>query len=348
MDNLKEMLFYGGIDAESYKKILNTIKDENKKSLRMYSALCSFVFMVCFLASFTSELLYYNRMLYLSVFSVTMVIHIILMFVKKDWTIFLEDLFVCEMYGFGICLSVINPNIPTLSYIILLFVIPLVFTDVPVRIIGGMIISIIVYIISASFVMTKDMFKFNVYNMLIYSFISVVVSTYLSRVKIERMALIYRNKRLISYDQMTELYNRGSYDKDIQRLTEKKEYLKIISMDVNGLKRENDTYGHAAGDDMIIAAANCFRKVIEPYGKCYRTGGDEFTAIIEKETSQDFHQLLQKEAETYILKTGTKLSISVGEADNNDSNKLRDIIHLADKRMYEEKKKYYILICDAR
>lgn len=343
MNNLKELLLYGGIDAESYGKILGTIREENRKSLRMYSVLCSFVFFVCFVGSLVSKLMYANRTLYLVVFIIMTAIHITLMFVRKHWTVFLEDLFVCTVYGFGICLSVVHPDIPTLSYIILLFVVPLVFTDTPIRIIGGMIISIIAYVISAYATMTKDMFTFNIYNMLIFSFLSVVVSTYLSRVKIERMALIYRNKRLISYDQMTGLYNRGSYDKDIQKLKENREYLKIISMDINGLKRENDTYGHVAGDDMIVAAADCFRKVIEPYGKCYRTGGDEFAAIIEKETADDFHLLLQKEAGTHLLKTGTKLSISVGVADSKDAESLRDIIQLADKRMYDEKNEYYII-----
>ena len=87
---------------------------------------------------------------------------------------------------------------------------------------------------------------------------------------------------------MTGLYNRASYDKDIQSVNPQ-EYFKLVSMDVNGLKRENDTYGHAAGDEMIMSAADCLKKVIAPYGKCYRIGGDEFTAIL-KGTSKNHRQ----------------------------------------------------------
>ncbi|MGN0576041.1 MAG: GGDEF domain-containing protein, partial [Ruminococcus sp.] len=224
---------------------------------------------------------------------------------------------------------------------------PLVFTDIPIRIIGTMLFAIIVYLIVALPVMPDEFMAFNMYNIVSFSLVSMTLSSYLSRVKIERMLLMHRNKFLIECDQMTGLYNRASYDKDIQSV-KPQEYFKLVSMDVNGLKRENDTYGHAAGDEMILSAAECLKKVIAPYGKCYRIGGDEFTAIIKKPTDQNFRKLLHDEAEKHICTTGTKLSISVGEADTRDSDSIRDIMNLADTRMYDEKKEYYRLSGDKR
>ena len=45
MINMKKLMLYGGIEAEEYKEIAGNIKEENKKCLRMYSVLCSIVFL---------------------------------------------------------------------------------------------------------------------------------------------------------------------------------------------------------------------------------------------------------------------------------------------------------------
>ena len=347
MINMKKLMLYGGIKAEEYKEIAGNIKEENKKCLRMYSVLCSFVFLGLCAVSFVSKIGYVNRIIYLTAFVLTTLIHLALVVLKTDKIMLLEDLFIFILYGFGIGLSVNNPETPTLTFIILLVVVPIVFTDIPLRFISTILIAIIVYLIAAIPVMPMDVLGFNMYNICAFSFVSIALSSYLSRVKIERMLLMHRNKFLIECDQMTGLYNRASYDKDIQSVNPQ-EYFKLVSMDVNGLKRENDTYGHAAGDEMILSAAECLKKVIAPYGKCYRIGGDEFTAIIKTKTEHNFSKMLHDEAEKHICKTGTKLSISVGEADTGDSDSIPHIMHLADTRMYDEKKEYYRLSGDKR
>ena len=254
MINMKKLMLYGGIEAESYKEIAGNIKEENKKCLRMYSVLCSFVFLGLCAVSFFSEIGYVNRVIYLIAFIMTTLIHMALM-LKSNRIVLLEYLFIFIMYGFGISLSVNNPDTPTLTFIILLVAVPIVFTDIPLRFISTMLIAIIVYLIAAFPVVPVDVLGFNMYNICTFSFVSMALSSYLSRVKIERMLLMHRNKFLIECDQMTGLYNRASYDKDIQSVNPQ-EYFKVVSMDVNGLKRENDTYGHAAGDEMILSAAD--------------------------------------------------------------------------------------------
>ena len=50
-------------------------------------------------------------------------------------------------------------------------------------------------------------------------------------------------------------------------------------MDLNGLKHVNDSCGHAAGDELICAAADCMKNSFSEYGKVYRIGRDEFVVI---------------------------------------------------------------------
>lgn len=57
-------------------------------------------------------------------------------------------------------------------------------------------------------------------------------------------------------------------------------------MDLDGLKRINDTYGHDAGDNAIVQIANAMRQASERREVCIRSGGDEFLVfgIAEKES----------------------------------------------------------------
>ena len=63
-------------------------------------------------------------------------------------------------------------------------------------------------------------------------------------------------------------------------------------MDLNGLKKANDTLGHSAGDELICAAANCMKFAFASYGKIYRIGGDEFVVLIQESVS-DIDSILQ-------------------------------------------------------
>ena len=59
-------------------------------------------------------------------------------------------------------------------------------------------------------------------------------------------------------DELTRCYNRRAYEEDINKLDLSKEWV-YISMDINGLKRANDSFGHVAGDELIRAAADCMK-----------------------------------------------------------------------------------------
>ena len=91
-------------------------------------------------------------------------------------------------------------------------------------------------------------------------------------------SLIYRSNT----DELTKCYNRRSYEDDILQddgIQTETDFV-YISMDVNGLKSVNDTLGHEAGDELIKGASECMHKCFGSYGKVYRTGGDEFVALI--------------------------------------------------------------------
>lgn len=152
----------------------------------------------------------------------------------------------------------------------------------------------------------------------------------------------------ISEDPLTGLLNRYAYNKDLKEIESlgcPPIDLVVFSIDVNGLKLTNDTLGHSAGDELICGAANCISKVFSQYGKCYRTGGDEFIvlAYIDKprvnKLALDLTQLVQK----WRGKDVKKLSLSIGYslAAKNIDVSIEQLIVLADREMYKAKNAYY-------
>lgn len=147
-------------------------------------------------------------------------------------------------------------------------------------------------------------------------------------------------------DELTGIYNRRSYETDLEELNEDKiQDLVVISFDLNGLKVVNDTQGHQAGDLLLQHSAYCINDIFSPYGKVYRVGGDEFMALLHLDAQEmpsikkTFLEKQKKESKT----AGINISISCGYACHveHKDGKIGDLVMLADKNMYQEKALHY-------
>lgn len=148
-------------------------------------------------------------------------------------------------------------------------------------------------------------------------------------------------------DELTGLLNRHAYEDEITKL--KKDGLRdnfvYFSFDVNGLKVSNDSLGHEAGDELLLGASECIKQCFGSYGNVYRTGGDEFVAMIYTDSERlekivdDFKEKTSSWAGKYI----ESITISCGYVQRKDAAdlSLHQIAVMADKKMYEDKTKYY-------
>lgn len=154
---------------------------------------------------------------------------------------------------------------------------------------------------------------------------------------LEKRRVMEQLERLSYEDTLTGLYNRNRYN-EVRTAMKKKapDKLGIIYMDLNGLKRANDTFGHDYGDKLIRRTAKILKKII---GKdTYRIGGDEFVAIcpgIEKEDLEQKTGLLRQRAKE------EKIEVSIGISWRDENVHIKEQLFEADQRMYEEKKIYY-------
>ena len=159
-----------------------------------------------------------------------------------------------------------------------------------------------------------------------------------------------RDKGLFDFayrDELTGLYNRRAYEESLNQIRKEKgssEYIAVAVFDVNSLKEINDKIGHTAGDELLKGASSIIERVYGHYGKCYRTGGDEFVAILEQpiENIITLEETFESIVAKWHGKQVTELSISYGIAFSEQKDFSIDaLISLADKRMYINKQTYY-------
>lgn len=120
----------------------------------------------------------------------------------------------------------------------------------------------------------------------------------------------------------------------------------LFVMDVNDFKLINDTYGHIVGDLVLIEVAKRVQRVIKNGDSFCRIGGDEFTLLIqdikEEEELETFIESLKAEFDEPMFVRGyeIKVNISIGAAIYPmDGVSHLELYHIADRRMYENKRK---------
>ncbi len=157
-----------------------------------------------------------------------------------------------------------------------------------------------------------------------------------------------REERLIRIamtDGLTRLFNRRSYEEDLEEYEQNgiTDDFVMLSADVNGLKKVNDTMGHAGGDELIKGTAECLLMAIGKKGKVYRTGGDEFAAILHTDDPQSICRDIEEKMNYWRGKYSDTMSISLGFASYADNKELsiHELEKKADDEMYHAKAMYY-------
>lgn len=151
--------------------------------------------------------------------------------------------------------------------------------------------------------------------------------------------------RISMTDEMTRLFNRRCYDEDLKSFSKDgmSEDFVLFSIDVNGLKKVNDTKGHAAGDELIKGAADCLALSVGNNGKVYRTGGDEFMAVAHTSDPEDIRRRIKERAEEWHGVYTDEITMSIGYAAHSarPGASIDDLEHMADADMYAEKDRHY-------
>lgn len=157
--------------------------------------------------------------------------------------------------------------------------------------------------------------------------------------------------RMSAFDGLTGLYNRVGFqiqaDKYKMYAKSSGRSLYISFIDIDGLKKVNDTYGHHEGDWLIKAIAECLRKASREEEVCMRFGGDEFIVLGLENVADGRHLEFEQEFQNHIRQVNESqkreypVSASIGSytIDDVEHTNLQIVIERADMEMYLRKKK---------
>ena len=154
---------------------------------------------------------------------------------------------------------------------------------------------------------------------------------------IKRRELVKQLRNMSYRDQLSQFGNRFAMDEYVARVCPD-ESIGVVYCDITGLKRVNDSKGHAAGDRLILNACDCLKQVFTGYG-LFRIGGDELLALCPG-IAED--ALDQKVAKLRQIMPEYEVVMAVGAVWRPDSKAGIDrLLSEADRLMYDDKAAYY-------
>jgi diguanylate cyclase (GGDEF)-like protein len=163
----------------------------------------------------------------------------------------------------------------------------------------------------------------------------------------ERDQLAGQLRHLAYHDSLTGLANRALFQQELDNAIANQEapvpQLVVMLIDLDDFKPVNDTFGHAAGDGLLVEVGARLRRCVRDSDLVARLGGDEFAVLLRRPAGHDITDVAERiiaAVEVPVSLTGTTVTVraSVGVAvcasGERDGNEL---LQYADRAMYAAK-----------
>lgn len=164
---------------------------------------------------------------------------------------------------------------------------------------------------------------------------------------------------LADHDPLTRLLNRRAFvtrlEGEVARAVRYERSFGLVVADLDGFKQLNDRYGHAPGDEALVAFANVLVESLRKPDDAFRIGGDEFAVLLAEATEDDARQVVAR-AEALLEKLAaggapwaSDLRASFGcAACPEDAGDAQTLFRLADEALYDAKRNGAVLRFVAR
>ncbi|ROV59648.1 GGDEF domain-containing protein [Vibrio ponticus] len=148
------------------------------------------------------------------------------------------------------------------------------------------------------------------------------------------------------FDSMSGLYNRRSFDTDIQTLCQSEQHFCLILADIDHFKNYNDKYGHLFGDAIIRGLARRLQSSCRDGATAYRFGGEEFAIVVPNKNIRvvrQFADSLRRAVEKLSIKdrrSGKQvgnITASFGVTEFQPNDTAESLIERTDQLLYEAK-----------
>lgn len=148
-------------------------------------------------------------------------------------------------------------------------------------------------------------------------------------------------ERLAHHDSLTGLANRASFGRRLEAAVEAGREPTVIYIDLDGFKQVNDSFGHAAGDHLLVEVARRLEACMGPSMLLARLGGDEFVVLVDdshdlalgvaRRVLQSFELPFQHEGETVAFQASLGIATAPAGASPDEA------VRRADAAMYVAK-----------
>lgn len=158
-------------------------------------------------------------------------------------------------------------------------------------------------------------------------------------------------KKLATYDPLTKLLNRNKIleflSDELNRGWREDHPTGVIMADIDRFKKINDTFGHPAGDTILVQVATRLKKTIRPYDKAGRYGGDEILIILPNCNLKNLKQIAdrlrrcisEKKIRTKAAVHDITLSLGGTSSEISSDTSANDLIQTSDNALILAKKK---------
>ena len=353
---IKSFLLYGGKTKNEYKDAEALILKSNHKLWKVISFISSIVFIALAIFATLSEKENAGKIKIIAcaIMASSSLIALVLLNFDFDFKSLGTKVCIytlsCMVLGYGIFVGNSDPNIPAITFMVVLVVTPIAIVDKPYRIISLILVAIFAEICMA-FIFKKDgTIGDDLLNTIVFGVVAIVVDTYLLKVRING----YINERILRrqayIDSLTGLGNELSYLEKREELDKKIKSLSYVEfglmmLDVNNVKLTNDTYGHIYGCAMIVETGHYLKTIFET-SKLFHIGGDEFLVVVIKDDlkriDEIIHEFDSKMENYYFKKNNFELRLTVARGftrfDKEIDHTFSDVFARADAYMYMNKK----------
>ena len=340
---IKNVMLYGGLDESEYKTHRPQILEENRKNLSLYSLIGAIAFFFLTLITmisggFTTT----NLVTYIASGMLCFGIFLLIKYIapNKPKIIYpLVYLTMAVMYAFSLSITILHKDMPAVTMIVMMLVVPLLFTDRPVRMTITTLIVIVVFVILVKIFKTPEIAEVDIWNGISFGIVAIAAEIVILISRYKGVKQEHRIAYLSETDILTGAKNRNAYETNLEKYPSKCESsISCVYADVNGLHDLNNTSGHKAGDILLQAAA---LELENSFGanNSYRVGGDEFVAFAIDSGDTEIEEKIAKMTQSLVDRG---YNVSFGFASAKKSNvDMTTLVKTAEDRMFAEKERYY-------
>lgn len=144
-----------------------------------------------------------------------------------------------------------------------------------------------------------------------------------------------------NHDALTGLYNRRFLERYMEEIPYEKRTKYVIAMvDIDFFKKVNDTYGHEAGDKVLVQVSSCLQDTAGKDNLAVRWGGEEFILYFPDSAQEEIYERmeeLRKEVELLVIPAAgrhIRITITAGIACGLEDSNYEKVIHRADEKLY--------------